>query len=269
MPILQVPEPYQDMIALYGITALYSGGDLALTPTGDIALNDEGDLRMGSIAHDAMFRLVQSWRYNAPALQMMFGAVKELRSDQARFDVERETIINQPLISGKLLPSSKVTAFHAATDGVVSSGVSRSAMAGAIVVVMASLLMRFRKALVDGENDWKSSSPAFSGVSLGELIVAAANGFRHADEWAAAHFGRQELTRQQKFSIDPLRQAGVIGPNSFVFDASPIFETVLFMIAGDDFQKLARSILGFANELAVKAKERERIAPEVSGTPQA
>ncbi len=257
MPILQKPESSQDVIAKYGLTALRSGADLAVSESGDLALNKEGYPRIGSVAHDAMHRLTESWRWNAPALRTMFVAGLELREDYARFNAEREAVMSQPLIPGEFSHLSQIAGFHAAFDGMASSAVSQSAIAGAIIVVLASILQRFKNALGDCEDDWKIGNPKFNGVSLGDLIAAAANSFRHADEWVEANHAGEFNDRQAR-SINVLRQAWVIGINSFVFDAAPICMVVLERIASGDFENLARSVLGFANELTLKAKERER-----------
>ena len=69
MSALIDPDSYDDVIFRYGLTALYNGGDLQIENV-DLALTKDGDLRLGAIPYNAMFRLVQSWRYNVPAMRL-------------------------------------------------------------------------------------------------------------------------------------------------------------------------------------------------------
>jgi hypothetical protein len=238
-------EPYSNFLDRLDITTLKGGVDLQVE-NGDIALNKLGDLRMGSPVEDAMFRLVNSWRYNAAGLRLAFDGVSQLRRLQAETDAARSVAILGQEPEG----------FRKFTDQSIGAALSRAALSGSILVVLSALVEAFRKAAEVVEDDWRNTETLFSGVSLGRLVVAAANSFRHADEWARAYYA-QSFTTQQKSSLELLSAAGVVGKDAFSSDASPICEMTLKLIAGDDFERLEREFFGFANGLVLKAKIRE------------
>jgi hypothetical protein len=51
---------------------------------------------------------------------------------------------------------------------------------GCVVLVLGGALLRLRNDL-DAEREWNATEPSFNSCSLGAIVVASANGFRHAD----------------------------------------------------------------------------------------
>ena len=95
-------DSYDDVIFRYGLTALYNGGDLQIENV-DLALTKDGDLRLGAIPYNAMFRLVQSWRYNAPAMRLMFDTIYELRNAKPELEQNLEEILSRGPALGRLI----------------------------------------------------------------------------------------------------------------------------------------------------------------------
>jgi DNA methylase len=141
MSALIDPDSYDDVIFRYGLTALYNGGDLQIENV-DLALTKDGDLRLGAIPYNAMFRLVQSWRYNAPAMRLMFDTIYELRNAKPELEQNLEEILSRGPALGRFLPSTDVPLYHAANDAIGATEVSRSALAGSLIIVVGSLLGR-------------------------------------------------------------------------------------------------------------------------------
>src|ERR1700720_2105469 len=251
MSALIDPDSYDDVIFRYGLTALYNGGDLQIENV-DLALTKDGDLRLGAIPYNAMFRLVQSWRYNAPAMRLMFDTIYELRNAKPELEQNLEEILSRGPALGPFLPSTDWPLYHASNDAIGATEVSRSALAGSLIIVVGSLLGRFKDDLNVSSADWNAGMPNYAEHSFGRVVTAAANSFRHADEWKKALFAKNTTDQQQR-SMDVLK--GALGLQAeHVLDNS--CEAVLDLIGNQDFDELAKSALTFANGLALQTEAR-------------
>jgi len=250
MSALIAPDSYDDVIFRYGLTALYNGGDLQIE-NGDLALTKDGDLRLGAIPYNAMFRLVQSWRYNAPAMRLMFDTIYELRNAKPELEQNLEEILSRGPALGRFLPSRDVPLYHAANEAIGATKVSRSALAGSLIIVVGSLLGRFKDDLNVSAADWNAGTPNYAEHSFGQVVTAAANSFRHADEWKKALFAKN--TDKQQRSMDVLKAALGLQAEHMLDNSS---EAVLDLIGNQNFDELARSALTFANGLALQAEAR-------------
>jgi hypothetical protein len=72
------------------------------------------------------------------------------------------------------------------------------------MVVLSNLLQRYKEDLHAETLNWDAIGPVFGGCSFGQIVVAAANNFRHHDEWTRT--GRWELNERQKASISVIEQ---------------------------------------------------------------
>jgi hypothetical protein len=59
---------YNQVVDTYGLEILKTLGDLSIE-NGDSATTKDGDLKLGDTVYRGLFRLVKSWRYNAPHLR--------------------------------------------------------------------------------------------------------------------------------------------------------------------------------------------------------
>jgi hypothetical protein len=247
MSALIDPDSYDDIIYRHGLTVLYNGGDLEFE-NGDLALTKDGDGRLGAIPYNSMFRLVQAWRYNAPAMRLMFDTIYELRNAKPELEQNLEQILSRGPKKGHFLPSDDVPLYHAANDAIGATEVSRSALAGSLTIVVGSLLTRFRDDLDVSAVDWNAGTPSYAAHSFGQVVTAAANSFTHADEWKKALFA-QKTTSEQQRSMDVLK--GALGlQTEYGLDNS--CEAVLDLIAHQNFDELAKTALTFANNLALR-----------------
>jgi len=252
MSALCDPDPYNDTVFRHELTALYGGGDLQVG-NGDLARTKDGALRLGSIPFNAMFRLVQFWRLNAPAMRLMFDTIRELRDTASKLEKKREEILSKGPAQGRFLDSNDVESYHTVNDAIGAGELSRSAMAGSLMIVLSSLLGRFKDDLDASPADWNAGSPKYANYSIGEIVGAAANSFRHEDEWTKALFAKK-ITKRQRLSMEVLRSALGWPIDSDTY--YPKCEAVLDLISGGDFDQLAKAILIFANGVALQAETR-------------
>jgi hypothetical protein len=114
------------------------------------------------------------------------------------------------------------------------------------MIVLSGVLLRFKND-IDARTDWSSTGPFFNTHSLGAIIEAAANGFRHADEWAKT----RPPTAQQRSSQDIIN--GALSGRPLPGERSPgRCVEVLQLLSGGDFEHLACNVFTFAHNLALK-----------------
>jgi hypothetical protein len=193
---------YESIVARHGLGGILAAGDLQLTPSGNIAATPDRDLKFGNEQCNAMHRLVLRWRSNARVLETLLDlvAVDNLRKHMA--EAEREAIVYGSPVSE--FPSlERIEEFNARSEEAETGEFGSAACAGAIMVVLNNLLQRYKNDLSRVSPKWRGIGPQFNGYSLGEVIEAASNNFRHHDEWARA----QEPTQKQLKSIRVIEAA--------------------------------------------------------------
>ena len=92
--------------------------------------------------------------------------------------------------------------------------------------------------------------PQFSGYSSGEVVVAAANNFRHHDEWART---RKPDTKQRK-SIAVIEAAlgyTIVWPAPVVPWRRNACADLVPIIGGSDFATLEQGFFDFAKAMCV------------------
>ena len=123
------------------------------------------------------------------------------------------------------------------------------------MVVTAALLLRFKHDVEPTDAEWQNTSPLTNAVSIGQMITAAANSFRHHDEWVRARF-TNSFTTQQRRSLLPLVQAlGLLGPDPLFRDVNAS-ERITVLLAEQDFEQFEGSVLRYANAVAAKVEAR-------------
>jgi hypothetical protein len=164
--------------------ALMEPGDFS-PANGDLRLTKDGDLQIGDAVYSAMFRLVQTWRYSRPHLAQVFALTVETAQDLARL-AERTEAITIETHGAFDQRSSAQDHFAPLREAFEASGaveLGRQLYAGCIILLLDGMLRRFQDDVAAGEA-WRQADSKFNGVSFGRFVVASANSFRHADEWA-------------------------------------------------------------------------------------
>ena len=139
----------------------------------------DGDLQLGNKEFNAMSRLVRRWIYNVPTLSVLFDSITHAQEQKRQCETERNraasVLFNDP---------QRIKIFHQMTNEVGANEFGPAAYAGTIMVVLGNLLACLRNDLHVKHDDWMKNAPLIEGYSIGAIIEAAANNFRHHDEWA-------------------------------------------------------------------------------------
>lgn len=87
-----------------------------------------------------------------------------------------------------------------------------------------------------------SNSALYGGHSVGQGVIAAANSFRHMDEWRRSR-NADGFTKQQLNSITVLTAAlGLDGPLDFFGDINPS-ERLMHLLGKDNFDQFEGVVL--------------------------
>jgi hypothetical protein len=247
------PPAYDDVVERFGLDILKTPGDLVLKD-GDLLLTKSGDLMLKNVEYSALFRLVHGWRYNAPTLQSLFDLVFTTKSRRKDLD----DCVNRVFADHRFNPTSadpltpdedSIAKYHQLNDEIGANELASSAYAAAVVLVLTALLLRFRDDLNATADDWDKSAPLIHGCSVGSVLAASANNFRHNDEWAKT----RHPTNRQLASIrilaaafqEPIALHG--SGHRFSRDICP--ET-LELLSGGSFERLSSNVFTFANNMA-------------------
>jgi len=241
--ILQSPPRYKDIVTAYGLDV--RGGDLQLTPGGNIALTVDGlDLKWGNDRVNATHRLIQRWCFNAPTLAGLFKLVTHARTAKQQLTDEMNRVA--PIAFQN---TRAIQRFHDINNEVGASTFGSEACAGAVMVVLHNLLMRYKIDLNATKKKWEKSSPQIGARSFGSIIAAGAANFRHHDEWARCNPPSDQQLQSIEVIAAALKQP--IAPNGkghpFRGNVCP---QLLEVLSDGDFEELSRRFFAFAKDLA-------------------
>jgi hypothetical protein len=193
---------YESVVTRHGLGEVLAGSDSQVTALGGLDMTADGNPKFGDARCNAMHRLVLRWCSNARVLETLLDlvAVDNLRKHTAK--AERDAIVCVSFATEFPSPE-RIEKFHALGEEVETGEFGGAACAGAIMVVLNNLLQRYKTDLSELNPEWGGIGPQFNGYSLGEVIEAASNNFRHHDEWARI----KQPTKQQMKSIPVVRAA--------------------------------------------------------------
>jgi hypothetical protein len=188
------PPAYDQVVEMYEIDILRRPADWS-PDGGDLATTDDGDIKVGDDIYSAMVRLVERWRLESPTLEALFDAtvVSKARNDRYAKRIDQLG----PLAVKDWAGFARD--FRSANEEGGAHELGRSIYAGAIILVLANLLSRFLKDMRFSENSAEKIAPLFDGFSFFAIVRAAANNFRHHDEWARTR--RNSARQKQSISI--------------------------------------------------------------------
>lgn len=238
MPIRE----FNETLSSFGLDQLMRGPDLQLTQSGDLAITRDGDLQLGDTQTNAMFRLVERWRYGESTIGELFPPMMRAGSQLKELSGARDRG-EAPVLH--LNPK----AYHAATEAIVEADLLSSTLAGAIFVILNNLLTRLKLDLNTSNDEWRLATPIVQGQSLGQVVSAAAANFRHFDEWAAT----KTPNRNQLESMNVLcavLDCPVLSPQGFPTIRSNVCWTVLEHLVQGSIDTLHKSTFDFAKSLA-------------------
>jgi len=229
------PPQYREIIDRYNVDFLKAPGDLAVK-NGDIAVTKRGDFMLNSDEYSALVTLVTYWSFNEPYLRNLFdlSLTTKCRLDSlvAQRDQSLDRFVN-----------------HERNDEISANAIGTASYAGAIVMVISRLLLAFRDDLDATDQEWTQTGPMVEGCSIGQIIEAAANNFRHNDEWLKS---ARKPTSQQLRSIRVLAMAlkEPIAPDGARHGLSrDLCPQILELLSSGDFDRLASNVFAFANAI--------------------
>jgi hypothetical protein len=246
---------YDRILAQHNIVRLKPGADLQVLTIGDMKLTRRGHLQYGDFYFNALDQFVDGWVSNLPTLQLLFTAVRDSVERRAEFekrmDEESYKVVEQ-MMRGET-PSHN--SFLASEQG-TQIEVGRDSCSGAIFVVVNTLLQGLRDDLNSGSL-WKSTAKEAYGYSLGQVIEAGSNNFRHYDEWNAQWMDKKAFTPKQQASVDVIAKA-LNEPDPLMLSGN-VCGRLLLSICNADFEQFESVVMIFAQVL-VNASEAHSTA---------
>ena len=240
------------MANIVNLEILKPGGDLQISATGDLKLTPDGDLKLSGDGFNAMFRLVRSWCFNAPTLAVLFDTIARTQEKKQRYEAEKNDIASILFDDPQAIQK-----FHLLTDEIGANEFGCVAYAGTIMVVLGNLLARFKSDLNATQDDWKQAVPLIEGYSVGAIIDAAANNFRHHDEWAKTEPPSQQQLRSISVIAAVLNIA--IEPNGVCHPfRQNVCHDVVAALSGGSFEQLNRNFFAFASSSVTLREGRPR-----------
>lgn len=251
---------YMEFSERYGGEILKEPGDLQLVD-GDLAMTRDLDFMLGDKAYDAMRRLLDDWRHKAPHIQLLFVLaqlmVKREQEAGERLDVAEKEALSGPYKPFRLSQSPEfMQAWNTSFLEQEAAQAGRDVYPGCIVLMGSYALTRFRDDIVCSHDVWKTTGPTFGGRSIGEILIASANGVRHQDEWFKTH----SPTKQQLASIEVLRDAlGEQPPhNTLAYSAGRCEEVIALLDQGCGYDGFTKTMFSYAHEIAVLCRHSAR-----------
>lgn len=239
---------YRELAERYDLGTVKFGGDLQLTETGDLKVLN-GDLQLGNITHNALHRFVVAWQFNAPMLKTMFDFVIESERRQQEHRNELEDVTAR-LAAARLTTERDVVlgTWHELHQEIGIDDLGPQAYAGTVMVVLTSLL-RLEWVNLGKPPRWSSSGRLTNGYSFGQIVEAAANNFRHSDEWALTTIPTGEQLKSMKplaavlgISLNPAGARHPFGKN--------VCREVLKHLSSGTFEGVMDAAFGYVRALA-------------------
>lgn len=247
-------RPHDEIVETYNLTILTEMGDWSLDGTGDLVTTKDGDPQHGDIAYNGLFRLVQMWRFSETHLRYLFEAVKEMQSQRRALDDDLNAVgekAHKEIMRGHRMPSGAFgAALHDVWDRQAAAAFGAGVYAGSLILMLSTVLLRLKDD-IGRKKEWTTVGPFFNGHSVGAIVEAGANGFRHADEWAKTH----PPTPQQKRSQVVIEAALSGRPQPDESSPGACVE-LLAVLSGGTFEGLASNVFAFAHNLAAQVRSK-------------
>jgi hypothetical protein len=176
---------YDALVEKHGLSILLEPGDFSIE-NGDLRQTADGDIQIGNAIYSAMFRLVQAWRFSRPHLAQIFALSIEMAKTRARQAEHTEEIARAAYghIRMENPAEDHFGPLREAFEASDALELAQKLYAACTMLVLDGMLRRLCDDLSHPRDAWREAEPKFNGISFGRFVVASANSFRHADEWA-------------------------------------------------------------------------------------
>lgn len=250
---LKRPLDYDEVVEKFDLDILRTPGDLVIED-GDFASTKSGDLLINDVRYSAMFRLVQTWRFSAPMLQSLFELATTARTRRMKLEQSLNGVFSESYDPSSPIPfrpsDERIVEFHELNDAIAASDLGAASCAGAIILILNGMLLALKDDMDIQNAAWESTPPLFGAQSVGAILVAASNYFRHSDEWLKT----QPPSPRQARSAAVLR-AALGGANSsddanHPFNSEDACIQTLVVLSDQSFDELNLTFFTFSRNLA-------------------
>lgn len=243
------PPDYAMLVKEHELKILVPGSDLGMK-NGDLVLNRRGGLAWQDPKFDALFQFVQGYRMNEPTIGFLFEQVLQAEAREEELVNELNAAAQkqaEDMVAG-LPPSPHMV--HSLSDERGAQSIGQDACAGSILVILNNLLKALQKDLAASDDLFNGVGELNHGKSFGHVVFAAANNFRHCDEWTEEWVRAKQFTGKKVKSVQVL--AAVLGrtPEEYRFLSGNVCSEVLAVLSRKDYRQLTRKLFRFAKELS-------------------
>lgn len=250
------PLSFVEVRDRYGLTLLRREPAMCVT-AGVPRMTKFGAVSLGTPGFDGLFRFVRGWQLNAPTLNVLVESFRTAQARAAELDGELEAAIAE--VSRDPIGASD--AWYHVYDTLDAIKAGHDSYASAVVVVLSGLLSNFRSDADATQHEWEASGPRFGGCSAGQVIKAAGDQVRHADEWLKH---RTHPTKKQLSSLrvlaSALGEAIASDGSGHRLDRGSVPAEVLAALGGD-FDAISAAMFAFAHDMAQRAEARTASGP--------
>ncbi|MBT2246315.1 hypothetical protein JQK15_22675 [Sphingobium sp. BHU LFT2] len=211
---------------------------------------------LNSADYSAFHRLVQTWRYNFPTMSTVFEAMLQTIADESSAEADLDSMGGMPWTSVRgLRQDLDADRYHETLDRMNVVKVGRGIYAGMITLFLSRILGTFRADISATQDEWRSTGALLQGCSFGQIIEAAANNVRHADEWLVTSSASTQQLKSVRVITAVLQQPMPMDGSirGFAHDVSP---DILDLLSGRDFLQLERGTFAFAMALLSHREKR-------------
>jgi hypothetical protein len=249
---------YERILAEHKIDRLKPGSDLMVLSHGDLRGTVRGGIQLGDSHFSALFDFVNGWIGNLPTLRLLFGEVSGSVQRKAEFTQRMNQAAQE--VAEQMLRGEMPThnSFVASEEG-GQIEVGRDACAGALFVILNVLLQGIRTEL-KCESIWKFTATLNHGYSIGQVIEAASNNFRHYDEWTMDWVANKAFTSQQMRSVKVLAKA--LDETEFRMLSGNVCGRLLLSLSSNgNFNDFEGMIMKFAQDLVDASEANSTVKP--------
>jgi hypothetical protein len=242
---------YTEIVKAYNLEILERPADWSIE-NGDLARTTDGDIKNGDDVYSALSRLVQLWCYNETHFRYLFDAAREMVEQHSLLADEIDDIGNIHAREAAANPLVNIDEFaqalhaHSDKEGVAYFGANT--YAGCLVIALGNALQRFKRDLKIGKT-WGTAAPTFGRHSVGAIVIGAANGYRHENEWETRMASFGSLDQRQKASHDIITEA-LAGNSTSEISGMARTPEIVQLLSNGSFETLARNIFEFAKNVA-------------------
>ncbi len=246
------PLDYDEVVEKFGLDILRAPGDLVIKD-GDLASTKSGDLLINDVRYSAMLRLVQTWRFSAPMLESLFELSTKARARRMELAQSLNGVFAESSNFGSALPfrpsDERIVEFHELNDALAASDLGAASCAAAIILILNGMLQALRDDMDIPNAVWENTPPVFGAQSVGAILVAASNYFRHSDEWVKTQPPSTRQARSTAVLWAALGGANAGDDANHPFNSEDACVQTLAVLSDQSFDQLNRTFFTFARNL--------------------